>query len=96
MALHAVGALTDTEQQELELAMADRPDLRKEMDALRDLASTMADAVSEPPPVALRAGVLDAIAATPQLPPVERPVEPADAGRSLPSCRSIGPVVAAG
>ncbi len=79
MALHAVGALTDTEQQELELAMADRPDLRKEMDALRALtASTMADAVSEPPPVALRAGILDAIAATPQLPPVERPAEPAE------------------
>src|SRR5262245_43582333 len=70
LALEAVGALSDTERAELDAAIEDRPDLRAELESLRGAAATMADAVSEAPPSALRARVLDSIVATPQEPPL--------------------------
>ena len=79
LALAAVGALTDDEQTELDAALAERPDLRAELDGLREVATTMADAVAEAPPAGLRARVLDTIAHTPQLAPEPPAAEPADA-----------------
>lgn len=69
LALAAVGALTDEEQTELDAALAGRPDLRAELDGLRAVATTMAEAVADAPPPGLRARVLDLVADTPQLPP---------------------------
>jgi anti-sigma-K factor RskA len=66
LALAAVGALTADEQREVDAALETRPDLLAELDGLREVATTMADAVAESPPPGLRARVLDVIAATPQ------------------------------
>jgi len=87
LALEAVGALSDAERAELDAAIEDRPDLRDELESLRAAALTMADAVSEPPPPALRGRVLDAITTVPQesalpgpetapAPPAPEPVAP--------------------
>jgi hypothetical protein len=73
LALEAVGALSDAERAELDAAIEDRPDLRDELESLRAAALTMADAVSEPPPPALRGRVLDAITTVPQEPPLAAP-----------------------
>jgi anti-sigma-K factor RskA len=73
LALEAVGALSDAERAELDAAIEDRPDLRDELESLRAAALTMADAVSEPPPPALRGRVLDAITTVPQEPPLSAP-----------------------
>jgi anti-sigma-K factor RskA len=73
LALEAVGALSDAERAELDAAIEDRPDLREELESLRAAALTMADAVSEPPPPALRGRVLDAITTEPQEPPLAAP-----------------------
>jgi anti-sigma-K factor RskA len=73
LALEAVGALSDAERAELDVAIEDRPDLRDELESLRTAALTMADAVSEPPPSTLRGRVLDAITTVPQEPPLSAP-----------------------
>jgi anti-sigma-K factor RskA len=91
LALEAVGALTDTERAELDAAIEARPDLRAELDSFRGAAAVMAEAVSEEPPPALRARVLETIAATPQepaLPSLETP----DAG---PDVAPVVPITAA-
>lgn len=75
MALDAVGALDQDEREELEAAIADRPDLQREHEELRIAAAAMADAVSETPPPTLRASVLDAIADVQQLPAVTDPID---------------------
>jgi anti-sigma-K factor RskA len=80
VALAAVDALGDDERAELQAAITDRPDLRAELDSLREAAAAMADAVSDPPPPELRGRVLSAIATTPQLAP-EAPVVPITAAR---------------
>jgi anti-sigma-K factor RskA len=80
LALAAVDALGDDERVQLEAALADRPDLRAELESLRDAAAAMADAVSEEPPPDLRGRLLSAIATTPQLAP-EAPVVPIGAAR---------------
>jgi hypothetical protein len=77
LALEAVGALSDAERAELDAAIEDRPDLRDELESLRAAALTMADAVSEPPPPALRGRVLDAITTVPQEPALPSPATPA-------------------
>jgi anti-sigma-K factor RskA len=76
LALEAVGALSDTARAELDAAIEDRPDLRAELESLRDAAATMAEAISEPPPASLRARVLETIAATPQEQPLPVPGAP--------------------
>jgi hypothetical protein len=85
LALEAVGALSDAERAELDAAIEDRPDLRDELESLRAAALTMADAVSEPPPAALRGRVLDAIATVPQ--------EPALPAAAPPTSDPVAPVV---
>ena len=71
----------------MDAALEGRPDLRAELDALLEIATTLADAVAEAPPPALRARLLDAIADTPQL-----PAEVAPAPAAAPSS-PIAPVV---
>jgi hypothetical protein len=66
MALAAVDALDAGDMATLDVLLAERPDLRAEYADLRAAAATMADAVAEPPPPALRAGVLAAIAGVEQ------------------------------
>ncbi len=73
LALEAVGALSDAERAELDVAIEDRPDLRDELESLRAAALTMADAVSEPPPSEMRGRVLDAITTVPQEPALSAP-----------------------
>ena len=90
LALAAVGALSDEEQRTSTPPSTDRPDLRAELDRLLEVATTMADAVAETPPPALRASVLDAIADTPQLAPEPPAPTPVD-DPSPRSCRSRGP-----
>jgi anti-sigma-K factor RskA len=68
IALSAVNALDPDEQAALDAALVERPDLRDELDELRATAATLAEATAEPPPPSLRADVLAAIAAEPQLP----------------------------
>jgi anti-sigma-K factor RskA len=68
LALYAVGALDADERAELEEVLRARPDLRAELDELLEAAALLADAEQEAPPATLRAGVLDRIAAEPQLP----------------------------
>src|SRR5262245_58020813 len=91
LALEAVGALSETERAELDAAIEDRPDLRAELESLRGAAATMADAVSTPPPSALRARVLESITATPQEPPLPS-ATPQVAGEPEPA-QSSAPVV---
>ena len=63
LALLAVGALTDDERTELEDVLRTRPDLQAELDELQEAAAVLADAdPGQPPPPALRASILDAIA----------------------------------
>ncbi|MBA3288487.1 MAG: anti-sigma factor [Acidimicrobiia bacterium] len=107
LALAAVGALDDDERAEVEELIADRPDLRAELDGLRGAASTMAAAVSAAPPAALRGRVLDLIASTPQheadrtperpasSPPALAPVVPIAAGRRRRIVTFVGAVAAA-
>jgi anti-sigma-K factor RskA len=76
LALYAVGALPDDERTELEDVLRTRPELRAELDELEAAAAIMADAAIEAPPAALRANVLDLIAATPQLPVEPSPTAP--------------------
>jgi hypothetical protein len=75
LALRAVGALSDEERTELDDVLRTRPDLRAELDEFEAAATILADATAESPPSALRASVLDRIAATPQL-PREAPLAP--------------------
>ena len=75
LALDAVGALTADESAELVLALRDRPDLQAELEDLRAAAMLLADDVQEEPPPSLRAGVLAAVAATPQE-PAPAPIAP--------------------
>jgi hypothetical protein len=77
LALHAVGALTEAERMELEDVLRTRPDLQAELDDMLEVTRLLADAVAAPPPPAMRAAVLDAIAATPQLPRDASPPPPA-------------------
>jgi negative regulator of sigma E activity len=86
LALEAVGALTDTERAELDAAIEARPDLRAELDSFRGAAAVMAEAVSEEPPPALRARVLETIAATPQEPALPTP-------EAAPDAPDVAPVV---
>ena len=90
LALAAVGALDDDEQTDVDAALDDRPDLRARARRLREVATTMADAVAEAPPPALRASVLDVIADTPQLPPVDQPGR-----RPTPPIAPVVPITAA-
>jgi anti-sigma-K factor RskA len=76
LALLAVGALTDVERTELEDVLRTRPDLQAELADLQAAAAVLADAVPAPPPPALRASILDAIAGTPQLPRTAAPAPP--------------------
>jgi hypothetical protein len=75
LALAAVGALSDEEQREVDAALEGRPDLLGELAGLREVATTLADAVSDAPPPELRSRLLDVIAETPQL-PGDTPAEP--------------------
>ncbi|MET0143178.1 MAG: anti-sigma factor [Ilumatobacteraceae bacterium] len=86
--LAAVGALTDEELNDVETALEDRPELRAELEGLRAITLTLAEAVAETPPPGLRASLLDIIGTTPQLAP-ERP-ETADAATAE---RPLAPVV---
>ena len=76
IALAVVGALDEDARAELELALRTRPDLRAELAEMEDAAAAMAAAVSEPPPMALRANILDLIARTEQLPVETAPSAP--------------------
>ena len=87
LALSAVGALSEQEQADLDVALEGRPDLQAELDALQEITTTLADAEASVPPPSLRARLLDTIADTPQLPadapasvpvpaPVEQPIAP--------------------
>lgn len=66
LALAAVGALSERERSELDVALASRADLGAELAALQETAATLAEATAEAPPPALRAGVLAAIRDIPQ------------------------------
>lgn len=66
IALAALGELTDAEEQELDALLAGDDELTSEMDEAMETAAMLHGAVSEAPPVDLRASVLDAIASTPQ------------------------------
>lgn len=94
LALEAVGALTDDEHAELATALQRRPDLQAELEELRAVALTLADATIEPPPPTLRASVLDAINATPQHPAVA-PVVSLDSRRRVPRWLAVGAAAAA-
>jgi anti-sigma-K factor RskA len=76
LALYAVGALPDDERREVEEILSTRPDLQAELAELHAATATLAAAVAEPPPAALRGRVLDLIADTPQLPAEELPDAP--------------------
>lgn len=91
LALYAAGALADDERTEVDDMLRGRPDLQRELAELQEAAAALADAVPAAPPPALRASILDAIAATPQLPP-ELP-EPAV---EEPAPERVAPVVPIG
>jgi anti-sigma-K factor RskA len=91
LALEAVGALSEAERAELDVAIEDRPDLRDELESLRAAALTMADAVREPPPPGVRGRVLDAITTVPQEPALSAPA-PA-ASPVAPAPEPVAPVV---
>lgn len=71
MFIGAVGGLDGAEAAELDRVLASDPDLAAEYASLQDTAAILADATAEEPPAALRASVLDAIAAIEQLPPLD-------------------------
>lgn len=99
MALEAVGALDAAERTDLEAALAERPDLRPELDLLRQSAAAMADAMREEPPVRLRGSVLAAIATTAQLPATtaDRPETSEPRARTpAPPTAPVAPVVPIG
>jgi anti-sigma-K factor RskA len=94
LALAAVGALSADERTELDDVLRTRPDLRAELDELEAAAMILGDALGEaPPPPALRANILDAIAATPQLP---ASAPPPDTTADPESDGPIAPVVPIG
>jgi anti-sigma-K factor RskA len=66
LALAAVGALDRDEDARLRERIADRPDLLAELAEHEEAAASLADAVAETPPPALRASVLAAIHDIPQ------------------------------
>lgn len=71
MFIGAVGGLDDAEAAELQRVLASDADLAAEYASLQDAAAILAAATAEEPPVALRGSVLEAIASTEQLPPLE-------------------------
>lgn len=74
---YALNALSAEERAEFEAALAGSEQLRTEATELVDTAVELGLSVApEQPPASLRASILDAVAATPQLPPVAA-VEPA-------------------
>jgi anti-sigma-K factor RskA len=97
LALGAVGALTPEETAELERMLATDPAAAAEYAALVDDATALAESVAEPPPPALRASVLSAIAAEAQdtadapapLPPPSPPLAAEEEDPTTP----IAPVV---
>lgn len=79
LALGAAGALTPAESAELDRLLATDAQAASEFAALLDDITVLADSVAEEPPARLRAAVLDAVAAEPQLGdlPAGEPIEPA-------------------
>lgn len=83
---YALGALSEPEKSEFEALMAESEQLRAEVTELMDTAVELGLSVAPvDPPASMRAAILDAIATTPQLPPLEttdheiaRPVTPAE------------------
>lgn len=69
---YALNALGEAERREFETAMRESEQLRDEVTELTDTAVELGMSVPAiEPPAALRASILDAVARTPQLPPVE-------------------------
>jgi len=94
LALLAVGALAADERADLEALLRERPDLQAELDDLRAAATVLADAAPTQPPPRLRSSVLDAIAATPQLPADASDAPPPQpAPQPPPSAAPLAPVV---
>ena len=95
--LAAVGALTDEELSDVEAALEGRPELQAELDGLRAVTTTLAEAVAEVPPPSLRASLLDAIATTPQQAPEapvpETPAEPGTQVQPTGTDEPLAPVV---
>jgi anti-sigma-K factor RskA len=88
---YALNAMSDAERAEFESVMADSEQLRSEVTELMDTAVELGASVAPvDPPASLRASILDAVAKTPQLPPLveerreatrletERPETPAE------------------
>src|SRR4051794_17955273 len=71
---YALNAMSDAERAEFETVLAGSEQLRSEVTELMDTAVALGASV-EPvdPPASLRASILDAVAKTPQLAPLETP-----------------------
>lgn len=68
----ALDALDDDERAAYERRLSSRPEERADADSLRETAARLGSAAAVEPPARLRAGILAAIATTPQEPPAGR------------------------
>jgi anti-sigma-K factor RskA len=75
IALAALGELSEAEERELDEAAADDPFVAAEFDEAIAAAAALQRVHVEQPPAALRSSLMDAIASTPQEPPVDRPID---------------------
>ncbi|GGB80158.1 anti-sigma K factor RskA [Knoellia flava TL1] len=82
---YAVNAVTEEERRSFELHLGQCADCRAEVAELRAAAATIAADVELPPPPALRASVLSAVAQTRQLSPLEETEAPAAAPAATPA-----------
>ena len=82
---YAVNAVTDDERRSFETHLDLCEDCRAEVAELRAAAATLASDVELPPPPALRASVLAAVAQTRQLSPLEPSGQPAEPLASTPA-----------
>jgi len=81
---YALNAMTEAERVEFEKAIAGSEQMRAEVTELMDTAVELGLSVTPvDPPASLRASVLDAVASTPQLPPLVAPVETPDSDHEV-------------
>lgn len=86
--LYAVGGLDASEVAEFEQHLDQCDDCREEVATMREITSSMSQAVAADPPAALRASVLAEIASTPQVAALSAPGRHARAGTDAPSAAS--------